>query len=252
MQGMNAAIQALSKAASDFRQPRILALALVPPLVALVVWGGLAWFFAGDWAKGVTEWIADTSWLSWVRNWGLTPLVVWASGIGAIALMLPIALIAAVLATDIFAMPVIVPFVADRHYPRLDRRKGGTIAGSLWNSLVAIVVFLLLWLVSLPLWFTGIGAVLLPPLLSAYFNQRMFRYDALAEHADVAEFRAVLRDAGGRLYLLGLLLSVLLLIPLFNLAVPVLSALAFTHLCLGELERLRRVTNKGDEIRVTR
>jgi uncharacterized protein involved in cysteine biosynthesis len=242
---MNVVIQALSKAVSDFRQPRILALALVPPLVAIAVWAGLAWFFADDWARAVTAWIATTSWLAWVRDWGLSSLVVWASGLGAIALMLPIALITAVLVTDIFAMPVIVPFVADRYHPRLERRKGGTVAGSLWNATVAIVVFILLWLVSLPLWFTGIGALLLPPLISAYFNQRMFRYDALAEHADAEEYRAILRGAGGRLFLLGLLLSLALWVPFVNLAVPVLSALAFTHLCLGELARLRKVTSDG-------
>ena len=252
MPGVNAVIHALSNAVADFRQPRILALALVPPLVALAVWAGIAWFFAEDWARAVPAWIADTSWLSWVRDWGLSPLLVWGSGIGAIALMLPIALIAAVVVTDIVAMPVIVPFVADRDYPRLERRKGGTAAGSLWNAIVAIVVFLSLWLVSLPLWFTGIGAVLLPPLLSAYFNERMFRYDALAEHADPGEYLAILRDAGGRLYLLGLLLAALLWVPFVNLAVPVLSALAFTHLCLGELARRRQVTSTGDEIRVTR
>jgi CysZ protein len=245
MPGVNAVIQALSNAVSDFRQPRILALALVPPLAALAVWAGLAWFFADDWARGVTAWIAHSSWLSWARDWGLAPYLVWASGIGAITLMLPIALIAAVVVTDVVAMPVIVPFVANRQYPRLERRKGGTIGGSLWNATVAIVVFLSVWLLSLPLWFTGIGALVLPPLLSAYFSQRMFRYDALAEHADGREYHAILHDAGGRLFLLGLLLAVLLWVPVVNLAVPVLSALAFTHLCLGELARLRRVTSDG-------
>jgi len=36
------------------------------------------------------------------------------------------------------------------------------------------------WIVTLPLWLTGVGAVLAPVLTSAYLNQRMFRYDALA------------------------------------------------------------------------
>jgi len=252
MPNVNAVIQALSNALSDFRRPRILALALLPPLVALGLWAGFGWYFAGDWARMVTGWIAETTWLEWVRDWGLSPILIWASGLAAIALMLPIALIAAVLVTDIFAMPIIVPFIADRDFPRLERRRGGTVAGSVWNAVVAILVFVFLWVVSLPLWFTGIGALLLPPLLSAYFNERMFRYDALAEHADPGEYRAILRDAGGRLYLLGLLLSALLWVPFVNLAVPVLSALAFTHLALAELARLRQVTNTGDEIRVTR
>jgi len=132
-----------------------------------------------------------------------------------------------------------VPFVGERHYPRLEQRRGGTVAGSVWNAVAAITVFAALWLVTLPLWLTGIGALLLPPLISAHFNQRMFRYDALAEHASAAEHEAIVRGAGGRLYLLGLALALLYAIPIFNLVVPVLSGLAFTHVCLGELQRLR-------------
>jgi len=66
------------------------------------------------------------------------------------------------------------------------------------------------------------------------------RYDALAEHASAGEYRAIVQAAGGRLYGLGLALAVLYYVPLVNLLAPMLSALAFTHLCLGELESLRQ------------
>jgi hypothetical protein len=236
---MSPVITALSLALRDFWQPRILALALVPPLAAFAVWIGFLWMFADDWARLVTGWIANTSWLGWVRDWGLSSIFVWASGLGAAALMLPIVLITAVLVTDLVAMPVIVPFVGQRHYPRLERRKGGTVAGSIWNTAFAVVVFAVLWTVSLPLWFTGIGALVLPPLLAAFFNQRMFRYDALAEHASAAELAHVVRTSYDDLFLLGLLLSLLLYVPLVNLMVPVLSALAFTHFCLARLAQVR-------------
>ena len=236
---VNAVFAALSKALADFRKPRILALALVPPLAAIAVWIGLVWIFSDDWARAVTDWIANTSWLGWVRDWGLSSILIWASGIAAVALMLPVALITAVLVTDIVAMPVIVPFVGHRHYPRLEQRKGGTVAGSVWNAVVAVIVFAALWLASLPLWFTGIGALVLPLLISAYFNRRVFRYDALAEHASAEEYRAVVQEASGRLYALGLALAALYYVPIVNLLVPVLSGLAFTHLCLAELARLR-------------
>jgi len=237
---VNAVFAALTKALADFRQPRILALALVPPLAAIAAWIGLAWMFSDDWARAVTDWIANSSWLGWVRDWGLASILIWASGIAAVALMLPVVLVTAVLVTDIVAMPVIVPFVGHRHYPRLEQRKGGTVAGSAWNAAVAVSLFAVLWLASLPLWLTGIGAVLLPALISALFNQRVFRYDALAEHASVAEYEAVVRGARGRLFLLGLLVAFLYAVPVFNLVVPILSALAFTHLCLSELARLRQ------------
>jgi uncharacterized protein involved in cysteine biosynthesis len=109
------------------------------------------------------------------------------------------------------------------------------------NAVVAVTLFAVLWIVTLPLWFTGIGALVLPPLISAGFNQRMFRYDALAEHASPEEYAAVVRAGGGRLFLLGLALALMYAIPFVNLAVPVLSGLAFTHLCLAELARLRQL-----------
>lgn len=236
---LSTVLAALSKALADFWQPRVLALALVPPLAAIAVWIGLAWMFAGDWARAVTGWIASTPWLGWVRDWGLSSILIWASGIAAIALILPVALIAAVLVTDLVAMPVIVPLVGRRHFPRLEERRGGTFAGSIWNAAASVVLFAVLWVFSLPLWFTGIGALVLPPLISAYFNQRMFRYDALAEHASAAELAQVVRASRGDLFLLGLLLSLLLYVPLINLMVPVFSALAFTHLCLARLAQLR-------------
>jgi uncharacterized protein involved in cysteine biosynthesis len=237
---MSPVFSALASALRDLREPRILALALLPPLAALAVWAALAWAFADDWARMVADWIATTPWLNWVGQWGLSAIFVWAAAIAAFALLLPVMLVTAVLVTDIVAMPVIVPFVAGRHFPGLERRAGGSVAGSVGNAVAAVAIFAALWTVTLPLWFTGIGALLLPPLISAQFNQRMFRYDALAEHASAHEMGAVLRAAGGRLYGLGLALALLLYVPFVNLAVPILSALAFTHLCLGELARLRQ------------
>lgn len=237
---MNAIFHAMGGALRDLREPRVLALALLPPLAAILVWAGLAWAFAGDWARLVADWIARTSWLTWMGDWGLSWIFVWGSGIAAIMLLLPVMLITAVLVTDVVAMPVIVPMIGERHYPQLKPLKGGTLLGSVGNAAAAIVVFAVLWLVTLPLWFTGIGAVLAPVLTSAYLNQRLFRYDALAEHASPAEFAHILRASRGHLFLLGVLLSLLFYVPLFNLLVPVLSALAFTHLCLGKLARLRQ------------
>jgi CysZ protein len=237
---MGEALTALSRALGDLRQPRVLALGLAPPIAALAVWALLAWTLADDWARLVADWIATTPWLTWLRDMGLSSILIWGSGIAAFALLLPVMLITALIVTEIVAMPLIVPFVGRRHFPQLALRKGGTVAGSVANAVKAIAVFAALWLVSLPFWFTGIGALLLPPLISAGFNQRMFRYDALSEHASAEEYKAVVSAAGGKLFLLGLMLALMYAIPLVNLAVPVLSGLAFTHLCLAELARHRQ------------
>jgi uncharacterized protein involved in cysteine biosynthesis len=244
---MGQVLDALRWALRDLRAPRVLAVMLLPPLAAIAVWAALAWTFADDWARLVADWIATSSWLTWVANLGLSSVLVWASGIAAMAVLLPIALVAALLAAEMVAMPVIVPWVAGRRFSGLQERRGGSMAGSVLNAAAAIAVFVLLWIVTLPLWLTGIGALVLPPVLSAYLNQRLFRYDALADHASAEEQRRILAQATGRLFVLGLLLAVLYYIPVVNLAVPTLSALAFTHFCLAELVRLRqeRATTDG-------
>ena len=241
---METVFDSFTRALRDLRAPRVLVVLLIPPLAALAAWGALVWTFADDWPRWVADFIAGSAWLKWVSSFGLTSVFIWASGIAALAVLLPVVLITSILVAEIVALPVVVPWVAARRFPGLEARKGGTVTGSALNMAGSIVVFLVLWVVTLPLWFTGIGALVLPPVLSGFLNQRLFRYDALAEHASAEEYRAVLARAQGRLYLLGILLAFVYYIPLVNLAAPVLSALAFTHFCLAELARLRQETVK--------
>ena len=85
-------------------------------------------------------------------------------------------------------------------------------------------------------------------LLNAWLSQRMFRYDALAEHATADEIRAVLRENRVRLLGLGLTLSPLSLVPVVNLLVlPIYAGIAFTELCLSELARLRMGAPGADQ-----
>jgi CysZ protein len=107
-----------------------------------------------------------------------------------------------------------------------------------------VLVFAGLWIITLPLWLTGILAPVLPVVLSAYLNQRLFRYDALSDHASAGEYRAILEASRGRMYVLGALLALLYYVPLLNLLAPIVSGLAFTHFGLAELARLRQVKSE--------
>ncbi|MBI2223653.1 MAG: EI24 domain-containing protein, partial [Betaproteobacteria bacterium] len=154
-------------------------------------------------------------------------------------LLAPLILITALLIAAVIEMPLIVSFIASRDYPALEKRRGGTVAGSVANATIAVLVFAGLWVVTLPLWFTGLLAPVLPVVLSAYLNQRLFRYDALSDHASTEEYRAILESNRGRMYVLGALLALLYYVPLLNLMVPVLSGLAFAHFGLARLAELR-------------
>ncbi len=235
---------ALGNALRDLFQPRILAIVLVPMLAAIVIWSLLSWLFWGSWAGWLNGLLESTAVARWLEGWGASWALQSMTVLIAIVLLIPLVFITAMVVTEIVAMPVIVATVGGRYFAGLEKRRGGTLAGSIFNSVIAVAIFAALWIVTLPLWLFGIFALVLPVLLSAYLNQRLFRYDALAEHASAAEFARITRASRGDLFLLGILLSLLLYVPLVNLLVPVLSGLAFTHFCLGRLARERSKISK--------
>jgi CysZ protein len=236
---MTPALTALGNALRDLFAPRILTIVLLPMLGALAIWLTLSWLFWDDWTHWLNQLGTGTAAGQWLEGVGAGWLIHALAALGIIVLLVPVTLVTAMIIAEVVAMPVIVALVGGRYFAGLEKRRGGTVGGSILNTAIAIGIFALLWIVTLPLWLFGIFALVLPVLLSAYLNQRLFRYDALADFAAADEYRQVLARAKGSLYGLGLLLAALYYVPVFNLVVPVLSGLAFTHLCLGELQRLR-------------
>jgi len=236
---MNDVLQAFGSAFRSMLHPRMLALTIWPMLVALAVWLGLAWFYWDDWAQWLSAMLAASDVVSWLQQHGFSGVVRYSVWLLLWLLLAPLILITALLIAAVIEMPLIVSFIASRDYPALEKRRGGTVAGSVANATIAVLVFAGLWVVTLPLWFTGFLAPVLPVVLSAYLNQRLFRYDALSDHASAEEYRAILESNRGRMYVLGALLALLYYVPLLNLMVPVLSGLAFTHFGLARLAELR-------------
>ncbi|MGZ8268522.1 MAG: EI24 domain-containing protein [Burkholderiales bacterium] len=234
-------LSAFARALRDLTHPRVLAVLFLPMLGAIALWTALAWFFWDAWIAALRGFMDATFAARWLSEHGASWVLSSARVVLVIALLLPAVLITAMVINELVAMPVIVS-VVEREYPGLAKRSGGSVLGSLANAAVAVAVFALLWLGTLPLWLTGFGAFVLPAVNSAYLNQRLFRYDALAEHASRDEYRTLVKRGKGRLYLLGFLLAGLYYIPFVNLIAPVVSGLAFTHFCLGELAIQRRLS----------
>ena len=242
---MDAVITALIGAARSLVHPIILIILLVPMGLALAIWIGVGWVYWDAWTSAIQNAVVDHTAFAWAANWDMPRVAAWLAAAVVLAMLAPVVILTALLIATVFAMPVLVRQVAKSDYPNLDRRNGGTVTGSIWNAVAAIFVFALLWIVTLPLWLLGPLAAILPLLLSAYLNQRLFRYDALSDHADAAEMMQIFAFARGRLFLLGLVTGVMYFIPPFNLVAPVFSALAFIHLCLDELQRLRAASARG-------
>lgn len=236
---MNDVTRALGSAFRSMLHPQMLALSIWPMLAALVLWSGLAWMYWDNWSQWLGAFITTSDASLWLSQRSLDRLAHYSALLLLVLVLAPMILITALLIAALLAMPLIVNFVAARDYPLLERRRGGTFVGSVFNALMAVLIFAALWIVTLPLWLTGLLAPLLASLLSAYLNQRLFRYDALSDHASPEEFRAVLATSWGRLYALGCVLALLYYVPLLNLLVPILSGLAFAHFGLAQLSKLR-------------
>jgi hypothetical protein len=232
-------LTAMLRALRSLSHPKMLALALWPIVLAAIIWGGLAFFFWGDWIAGLQGLINQAAAQTFLSGHELGWIARTAAMALTFLLLVPIGLVTALLIAAVIAMPYMLRFVAGRDYPDIEMKHGGTVSGSVWNGVTGILVFIVLWLVTLPLWLFGPFAMLLPVLLSAYLNQRLFRYDALADHATREEFEAVLERAGGKMYLLGGLLGLIQFVPFLNLFLPIYIGLAYIHFCLAELRKLR-------------
>ena len=80
-------------------------------------------------------------------------------------------------------------------------------------------------------------------------NQRVLRYDALAEHASEAEMARIFREQRFTMFLLGVILALVAYIPFIGLFAPVVFGLAFIHYLLEALQGARGAPLEGEVIR---
>lgn len=213
-----------------------------PLLVASILWLIIGKFF---WIPSA-EWLAEIIPFTIVKDWfNESDLLKIANNIGDILnviIWVMLVIVTTMIITALFAMSSLINFVATRYYPVLDRENGGSIIGSLFHVISAIIIFIALWSIALPFWFVGVG-MLASFLAAAYLNQRLFSYDALSEHASKEELRILLKTDKLSLWGLGLLTGLVQFIPFLNLFAPTLTALAFIHFELARLENFRHKSN---------
>ena len=221
------------RAARDLLQADILFQALWPPVAAFLSWSVIAWFAWQPAAARVLAILPDWQWLNWLGPW-LAHVVVF-------FIFAPLIYVTVLLLVAVFALPKMMTIIAARDYPDLARRGSATAAfwGSLSNTLVAGAIFVAGWLVTLPLLLIPGALLVLPLFWAAWLNQRAFRFDALAAHAQPAERQAILQRERSSLYLGGLIGALLAYVPLVHLLALPYTAILFVHLCLSALRALR-------------
>jgi branched-subunit amino acid transport protein len=235
--------RSLLYALGNVLHPRMLWLMLWPMLVALALWGTAALFLWTRLAVRLAAWLEHG--LDWALAWAHLDLQAAALVAANVLLFLgfvPLVYLTALFILSVFGMQKMVDHVASRSFPALERRRGGGIAGSGWNGLVAFLGMLALGVLSIPFWLLPPLWPLIPIVVFGWVNQRLLRYDALAEHADAREMTQLFRGRRGGLYALGALLALAAYVPIVGFFAPVLFGLAFIHYLLSALAAERSGT----------
>ena len=247
---MSRVARSLAFAAANVFHPRMLWLMLWPVLIAVGIWGTVAlvfWAQIALWLAGVlSAWLAKATFFV---HWDAGDVALVAAKILILLTLVPLIQLTALLILGTFGMPAMVEHVAARRLPGLARRRGGSFAGSVWNSLVALAGLLLLAIVSLPFWIFPPLWPVIPLAVMGWVNQRVLRYDALTEHADAHEMGTIFASRRGTLYLLGLVLALVAYVPLVGFFAPVLFGLAFIHYLLAALRDLREAPIEASMVR---
>ncbi len=230
--------------------PRMLWLMVWPMVVSVGIWFTVALVF---WTRAAL-WVAELL-RGWIEGYAiavtlnLAAAVPWVAHGLLVLFFVPVVVLTALAILSVFGMPAMVEHVAASRFPQLARRRGGSVAGSVWNAVAALGGMVLLGVVTLPLWILPPLWPLIPVAILAWVNQRILRYDALAEHAHGDEMRSLFRKHGRTLYTLGLILALVVYVPVVGFFAPVVVALAFIHFLLEELQALRAAPIEGTVVR---
>jgi CysZ protein len=228
--------KAILRSFRDLFSPQIVLFLVLSPLFSLLLWGIVFFLFAWNWIDFLEHWISNTGLFLWLENLLNFSNFSYASKFLAIffimALFIPLTYISTIILLSLFAMPVVVKTVHEKYYGNLVKVPVSSfrfIGNTLWFSFV----FIVLLIVTLPLWLLPGMQIFLPMLLAAFYNRNIFTYDALGDfssHQDIKQFKKTYQSD---LLLLGFFLGVLAYIPVVCFFAPVIGALSYTHYCLG-------------------
>jgi hypothetical protein len=253
------------RAAAYCLHPRVIALSFLPLVIMIGLALGLGYFFweaANDLVRASLDsygWMT-TVW-TWLQNNGLGSLKAVVAPLLIIFAITPFVVILALILVAVMMTPAMVSLVAERRFPKLERKNGASLAGSVAWSLSSTVMAVMVLIVTIPLWFIPPLILILPPLIWGWLTYRVMSFDALAAHASKEERKALMKKHKGNLLVIGIISGFLGAAPslvwasgaMFAVLFPILSCVAiwiytlvfgfaslwFSHFCLAALAEHR-------------
>lgn len=195
---MHAVFQAYGRALLAQLNGRMLLLSILPFLLSVVLWAVLLWLGLNPLVDAVHGLFVDHDGFKmtngWLSTYGLDALKVVVVPLVAMLLLLPLMVLTSLIFIGLVAMPVIERHVGARHYPGLEKKRGGSLLGSVGMALGSFCLFIVLWLMSLPLYLFPPLALLAQVALWGWLTSRVMTYDALADYASVDERHALMQQ----------------------------------------------------------
>ena len=246
--------------------PRVIVLSLLPLVLMAGLALGLGYFF---WESAIDAvrasfdaWALLKTMIGWLEGVGLANLKTVLAPMVVVFLTTPVIVVLSLLLVAAFMTPAMLTLVANRRFPLLERKHGGSFFGSSFGALWATLAALLALLISIPLWFVPPLVLILPPLIWGWLTYRVMTYDVLAEHASADERRELVKRHRASLLGMGVMTGYLgaapslvwasgaIAIVFAPVLVPVaiwiytlvfaFSALWYAHFALAALQTMRR------------
>jgi CysZ protein len=228
-------VLALMRSFASLRRGRIWLYVLAPALFSLILWVALA-----VWGLGLlVEWLLSHPPMTILIGWGVAWLATVLAYTGAWMAIFAGAYLTTSLLAAIVIMPLMLKQLAETDYRDVAPMGKDSFTAATVNSIFASILFIVGWLLTLPLWIIPGLSLILPLLLMAWLNRRTFAYDALSMHATEVEWQTLRGQHKGSMFMLGLTMALLAHIPIIGLLVPALAALSFVHYGLETLRRSR-------------
>ncbi|WP_210545956.1 EI24 domain-containing protein [Rhodoferax sp. PAMC 29310] len=249
-------------------RPRVIALSFLPLVVMVALALGLGYYYwepALDWVREMLEASStvNTVW-DWLQSVGAGSIKMVLAPMVVIFAVTPVIVVLSLLLVAVLMTPALTSLVAERRFPLLERKHGGSLARSLIWSFGSTLLAVVALIVSIPLWLVPPLVLVLPPLIWGWLTYRVMAFDALAEHASAEERQLLFKQhrswllgigvfcgflgaapsllwASGALFAAAFVVLVPIAIWIYTL-VFAFSSLWFAHYCLAALHTLRANT----------
>lgn len=241
--GLTAVALAFKRALVSQLHPRMLLAVILPFIIMLLGAVVLLWLFWAPLTAWLTTQSADWGVLNTVDGWllaiGLFSIKLYLIPLLAVGILLPMSGLLGLLIAAVFIMPIVLGHLDKHHYQGLRRNGQNATVLSAWNAAWVGGLFVIGWLLTLPLWLFPPFAVLLPMFWWSFAITRMLRVDAVIEHATPDERRYLWKRHQRQWWLIGICLALVNLLPPAWLIMPVFSSLVFAHFGLEALRQHR-------------